>query len=60
MRGSLPHFILDEDSGAVTVDWVVLSAVVTALGVGVVAQFLQEETIIGSTAVQAMNSGIAD
>ena len=32
MRRTITTFLLQEDSGAVTVDWVVMTAIVTALG----------------------------
>ncbi|MGR3461948.1 MAG: hypothetical protein ACU0AX_07205 [Roseovarius sp.] len=41
MRRTITTFLLQEDSGAVTVDWVVMTAIVTALGALVMVLFVE-------------------
>jgi len=41
MRRTIATFLLGEDSGAVTVDWVVMTAIVTTLGTLVTVLFVE-------------------
>lgn len=41
MHRTITTFLLEEDSGAVTVDWVVMTAIVTTLGTLVTVLFVE-------------------
>lgn len=60
MRSTITTFLLEEDSGAVTVDWVVLSAIVTALGASVTVFFVEGDTPIGAATVEVLNRATDD
>jgi len=60
MRAMITTFLLKEDSGAVTVDWVVLSAIVTALGTSVTLVFLNGDAPIGEATVSALTQATQD
>lgn len=55
MRKTFDHFLSDE-SGAVTVDWVVLTAAVVALAIGILASIDSATTELASE----IGSRIAD
>jgi len=52
-----PKFLSDEN-GAVTVDWVVLTAAILALGGGIVAA-IEEENLTEAT-VEQLSAGVPD
>jgi len=60
MRGTIITFLLEEDSGAVTVDWIVLSAIVTALGTSVTVFFVEGDTPIGAATVEVLTKATDD
>ncbi|EDM70379.1 hypothetical protein RAZWK3B_06802 [Roseobacter sp. AzwK-3b] len=55
MNEYLKTFICNED-GAVTVDWVVITAAVVGLGVGVVTTLLAANNSIGNRVASTMNA----
>jgi Flp pilus assembly pilin Flp len=55
MNEYLKTFIRNED-GAVTVDWVVITAAVVGLGVGVVTTLLAANNSVGSRVASSMNA----
>jgi hypothetical protein len=54
MRRGIIGFFLTEDSGAVTVDWVVLTAIVTALGASVAVFFIDGDNPIGAATADVL------
>jgi hypothetical protein len=53
-------FLVEEDSGAVTVDWIVLTAIVTALGTSVTVFFIEGDTPIGAATVGVLTEAVQD
>jgi Flp pilus assembly pilin Flp len=54
---TLTHVFTDDEDGAVTVDWVVLTAAVVALGIGLLVGITTATTELEATAAQAIASG---
>lgn len=55
MMTYLKNFLRDRD-GAVTVDWVVLTASIVGLGVGVVATLLTANNTLGERVAESMQN----
>ena len=57
----LIHFFRDDESGAVTVDWVVLTAAVMAMGIAVIGAIANGSTgMAGSVGVQLGSAVVPD
>ena len=60
MREAIIGFFSEEDSGAVTVDWVVMTAIVTALGTSVAVVFIDGDSPIGAATAEALTRATND
>jgi len=56
MRAAILRFLIGEDSGAVTVDWIVLAAIVTALGASVMPVVLGGDAPLGTATADLLRS----
>ena len=54
----LIHFFQDDESGAVTVDWVVLTAAVVGLGIGVIGVIADGSTGMAGSVDTALSNAI--
>ena len=60
MRKAINRFFLKKTSGAVSVDWVVLTAIASILGAAVTAVFLEGDRPLGETVIEAMTQVMTD
>lgn len=51
---------ISDDAGAVTVDWVVLTAAVVAMNIGVIVNYFQSAMIEGSSVICEQTAGAVD